>query len=108
MAVVMPVRKSALDTLGTSANAKASLMSRIIFISLKFQKVPVFTLKNDECPLPESAVMRHRLTGAASRAINEADDAPAFRAVIAAMLERFGHEIVTDPSAPDLVTTKVG
>jgi restriction endonuclease Mrr len=33
---------------------------------------------------------------------------PAFRAVIADMWQRFGHEIVTDPSAPHLVTTKAG
>jgi len=30
----------------------------------------------------------------------------AFRAVIALMMERLGHTIITDPSAPDLVTTK--
>jgi Restriction endonuclease len=33
---------------------------------------------------------------------------PAFRIIVAAVLGRFGHEIVTDPSAPDLVTTKAG
>jgi hypothetical protein len=33
---------------------------------------------------------------------------PAFREVIAAMWQRFGHEIVTEPTAPDLVTTKNG
>src|SRR5271170_3754844 len=34
--------------------------------------------------------------------------APAFRSTVAAMLERFGHAIITDPSAPELVTTKAG
>jgi hypothetical protein len=34
--------------------------------------------------------------------------ADAFHAVIALMLERFGHAIITDPNAPDLVTTKAG
>jgi hypothetical protein len=33
---------------------------------------------------------------------------PVFRAVIADMWQRFGHEIITDPSAPFLVTTKNG
>jgi len=33
---------------------------------------------------------------------------PAFRAVVAVMWERFGHHIVTDPAAADLVTTKNG
>lgn len=33
----------------------------------------------------------------------------AFRTVIAGMMERFGHQLVTDPAAlPDLVTTKEG
>ena len=32
----------------------------------------------------------------------------AFRAVIADMLEHFGHTIVTNPNAADLVTTKQG
>lgn len=31
-----------------------------------------------------------------------------FRALIADMLQRFGHDIVTDPNAPFLVTTKAG
>ena len=31
----------------------------------------------------------------------------AFRSVIALTLERLGHHIVTDPTAPDLVTTKL-
>src|SRR5271163_1627743 len=34
--------------------------------------------------------------------------APAFRAVIALMLERFGHTIIGNPEAPALVTTKAG
>jgi Restriction endonuclease len=34
--------------------------------------------------------------------------APAFRTVIADMLERFGHTIVTDPNTADFVTTKQG
>src|ERR1700730_6510828 len=29
-----------------------------------------------------------------------------FRALIADMLQRFGHHIVNDPTAPDLITTK--
>jgi hypothetical protein len=33
---------------------------------------------------------------------------PAFRSVIAEMLERFGHTIVTDPNTADFVTTKNG
>jgi HJR/Mrr/RecB family endonuclease len=33
---------------------------------------------------------------------------PAFRAVVALMLERFGHAIITDPTAPDLVTSRDG
>jgi hypothetical protein len=33
---------------------------------------------------------------------------PPFRAQIALMMERLGHTIVTDPAAPDLVTTKAG
>src|SRR3954447_16774042 len=33
---------------------------------------------------------------------------PVFRAVIADMCQRFGHDIITDPSAPFLVTTKNG
>src|SRR4051794_5102977 len=33
---------------------------------------------------------------------------PVFRAVIADMWQRFGHEIITDASAPFLVTTKNG
>jgi hypothetical protein len=32
----------------------------------------------------------------------------AFRGLIADMLERFGHQIVTGPTAPDLMTTKDG
>jgi hypothetical protein len=41
----------------------------------------------------------------ALRAMTPAD----FRTVIAAMLERFGHQLVTDPAASsDLVTTKEG
>lgn len=32
----------------------------------------------------------------------------AFRAEIALMLERLGHTLITDPTAPDLVTTKTG
>jgi hypothetical protein len=32
----------------------------------------------------------------------------AFRSEIALMLERLGHTIITDPTAPDLVTTKAG
>ena len=32
----------------------------------------------------------------------------AFRSEIALMMERLGHTIITDPSAPDLVTTKAG
>jgi hypothetical protein len=33
---------------------------------------------------------------------------PAFRKVIALMLSRFGHDVITDDDAPNLITSKAG